>query len=92
MTGGPYRVRYSDAFARDLAKLDRAWAKRILTYLAERVDGSEDPRLHGRPLTGARLGGLWRYRIGDYRVTAEINDDTLVVLAVHAGHRSTIYR
>jgi mRNA interferase RelE/StbE len=92
MTSGPYRVRYSDAFERDLAKIDRAQAKRILAYLATRIDGADDPRQHGRALTGAKLGGLWRYRIGDYRVTAEISDDTLIVLAVHAGHRSTIYR
>lgn len=78
-----WRVVYSDGFARDLAKIDRTQARRILKYLATRIDGQPDPRQHGRGLTGAELGHLWRYRIGDYRVVADIHDHTLTVLAVN---------
>ncbi|MGB3013186.1 MAG: type II toxin-antitoxin system RelE/ParE family toxin, partial [Candidatus Nanopelagicales bacterium] len=71
-----WRVVYSDGFARDLSKLDRSQARRILRYLAERIDGQPDPRAHGHTLTGPELGGLWRYRIGDSRVITELTDDT----------------
>jgi mRNA interferase RelE/StbE len=87
-----WRVIYSDGFARDLAKLDRSEARRILKYLCERIDGQPDPRAHGHALTGPELGGLWRYRIGGYRVIAELTDNTCTVLALRVGHRSAIYR
>jgi mRNA interferase RelE/StbE len=87
-----WRVVYSDGFARDLGKLDRTQARRILKYLAERIDGQSDPRAHGHALAGLELGGLWRYRIGDYRVITELTDETCTVLALRVGHRSTIYR
>ena len=79
--GPTWRVVYSDGFAR-----------RILKYLTERIDGQPDPRAHGHALTGPELGGLWRYRIGNYRVITELTNDTCTVLALRVGHRSTIYR
>jgi mRNA interferase RelE/StbE len=87
-----WRVVHSRRFARDLAKMDRTQARRILQYLATRIDGQPDPRRHGRALTGPELGNLWRYRIGDYRVIVDIQDDTLTVLAATATHRSDAYR
>ena len=90
--GPTWRVVYSDGFARDLGKLDRSQARRILKYLTERIDGQPDPRAHGHALTGPELGGLRRYRIGNYRVITELTNDTCTVLALRVGHRSTIYR
>jgi mRNA interferase RelE/StbE len=87
-----YRVEHTEAFARDLRKMDREVARRILAFLATRVDGSSDPRQYGRALTGATLGHLWRYRVGDYRVIVDIGDEALIVLAIHADHRSSVYR
>lgn len=86
-----YRVRYSDGFARDLRRLDPQIAKRILRFLTDRVDGTDDPRVFGAALQGSRFEGLWRYRVGDWRIVVEIQDDELIVLALQAGHRREIY-
>lgn len=55
------------------------------------MTGSLDPRAPGKALTG-RFSGLWRYRVGDYRIICKIEDDRLVVLVVEVGHRRDIYR
>ena len=65
--------------------------RRIRDYLERRVAVLDDPRELGEPLKG-NFAGLWRYRVGDYRVIAQIQDDRLVVLVVRVGHRREIYR
>jgi mRNA interferase RelE/StbE len=62
-----------------------------LRYLRERIAGAEDPRRFGQALTGDAKG-LWRYRVGDYRIVAAIEDDRFVVLVVTVGHRREMYR
>lgn len=80
-----------DAFAeRQLRKLDRSAQKRLLDWLSDRIDGCKNPRHFGEPLRGD-LSGLWRYRVGDYRIICEIQDEKLVVLALAIGHRRDIY-
>jgi mRNA interferase RelE/StbE len=86
-----WRVEFDRAAARDLRKLGADAEGRILRYLRERIAGSPDPRRIGHPLTGDRKG-LWRYRIGDYRIVVSIEDDRFVVLVVAIGHRREIYR
>jgi mRNA interferase RelE/StbE len=63
----------------------------VLRYLRERIADSDDPRRLGQALTGDRKG-LWRYRVGDYRIVAAIEDDRFVVLVVAVGHRREVYR
>jgi mRNA interferase RelE/StbE len=75
---------------KELAKLDRPVAQRILRFLRERVSPLEDPRLLAKPLKG-NLSELWSYRVGDYRLLCEIRDETLVVLVVRIGHRKEVY-
>ena len=75
---------------RELRKLDVQSRKMIVAYLEERIEGGEDPRRFGKPLK-ADLAGLWRYRVGDYRIVCRIVDRELVVLVLSAGHRKTIY-
>lgn len=77
--------------AKQLAKLDRGEAKRITTFLRERLATIDDPRSTGKALTGP-LGGLWRYRIGDYRVICEIQDSVVRILVVEVGHRRDVYQ
>ncbi len=76
---------------RDLERLDRQVAKRIVRYLAETVAGAQHPRKLGKPLSG-KLKHLWGYRVGDYRILCELHDDRLVVVAIAIGHRREIYR
>ena len=75
------------AFAqKQLGKLDKPLAERVLDWLDDRVEGCKNPRHFGEPLTGG-LSGFWRYRIGDFRVICEIQDNRLVVLALSIGQR-----
>jgi len=73
-----------------LGKLDRQAQKEILIYLDQRIATLEDPRRFGKALR-SELAGLWRYRIRDYRLICQIQDDVLVVLVVAVGNRKNIY-
>lgn len=75
---------------RQLRNLDKAAASRIIAYMNE-VAALDNPRRRGKALTGP-FGGLWRYRIGDYRVVCDIRDAELLVLIARVGHRATVYR
>jgi mRNA interferase RelE/StbE len=87
-----YRVELSAEVARELGKLDRQQAKRVLKFLHERVAKLDDPRSIGKSLHGSRLGEFWKYRVGDYRFICKIEDDRLIVLVLRVGHRKEIYR
>ena len=87
-----YSVELSAEVARELGKLDRQQAKRILKFLEERVAKLDDPRSIGKALHGSRLGEFWKYRVGDYRLIGKIEDDRLIVLVLRVGHRKEIYR
>nr|WP_231994840.1 type II toxin-antitoxin system RelE/ParE family toxin [Vaginimicrobium propionicum] len=75
---------------KSLRKLDRQVARKIVAALAELAE-LDDPRSRGKALTG-NLVGLWRYRVGDYRLLCLIDDEVLVVLVVDVAHRSKVYR
>ena len=85
-----WRVEFDRDAARDLRKLDVPGQRRILRYLRERIATDEDPRRFGHALTGD-LKGLWRYRVGDYRIVASIADEHFVVLVVTVGYRREVY-
>jgi len=86
-----WTVEYSDTALKELRKLDKQTAKRIVDFMEERVVGRENPRSTGKILTGLK-GGLWRYRIGDYRIICDIQDNLLRVLVLQIGHRREVYR
>ncbi len=77
---------------RELDKLDPQIARRILSFLFDRVAQLDNPRSIGEALTGARLGSLWKYRVGDYRLISSIEDDRLVILVVKIGNRREVYQ
>jgi len=85
-----WTVEVSDYAEKQLRKLDKPIQKRLLDWLEDRIEGCKNPRHFGEPLRG-EMAGLWRYRIGDYRVICEIQDQQLVVLALAVGHRREIY-
>ena len=74
----------------ELKKLDKQTRTFILAWIEKNLVGCSDPRLHGKGLTAYR-SGQWRYRIGDYRVLAEIQEGKLIILVLSAGHRKNIY-
>lgn len=85
-------IEVSDAAKKHLAKMGRVEAKRITAFLRQRVASLDDPRQLGGPLQGSHFAGLWRYRVGDYRILVEIQDGKLTVLVIGIGHRGEVYR
>lgn len=85
-----WQLLVSPEAVKQLSKLDRPTAKLITSWLGKNVDGCENPGTHGKPLKGD-LAGSWRYRIGNYRVLCELQDERLVVLAIEVPHRSEVY-
>ena len=85
-----YEVLYTVQAVKELKKLDTHTRTLILAWIEKNLVGCSDPRLHGKGLTANR-SGQWRYRIGDYRVLAEIQEEKLIILVLSAGHRKNIY-
>ncbi len=85
-----WRVEFAPAAARELRKLGAEPQRQILTYLRNRIAGPDDPRRFGKPLLGDKAG-LWRYRVGDFRILAEIHDGRVTVLVLAVGHRRHVY-
>ncbi len=83
-----WKVEFQKSAAKQLRALDRPIQQRVLTYFRTRVLAADDPRQLGKALTG----GLWRYRIGDYRAICKLEDERLVVLVLEIGHRREVYR
>jgi mRNA interferase RelE/StbE len=87
-----WTVQINDNALKQLEKLGKAEARRIRDYLRDRIAPLPDPRQLGKSLIGSKLGELWRYRVGDYRIICELQDDELIVLVVEIGHRREVYR
>ena len=85
-----WKIEFDSDVVKDLRKLGHTAQKRIITFLKEKIATDHDPRVHGTALTG-NLIGLWRYRVGDYRVISKIEDDVYTVLVIKVGHRKDIY-
>ena len=86
-----WTIDYTDTAKDQLRKLDKQTARRIVDYMNERIAVLENPRSIGKALTGP-LGGLWRYRVGDYRVICDIQDERVGVLVLRLGRREEVYR
>jgi mRNA interferase RelE/StbE len=87
-----WRIELTAGAKKQLAKLDHHEAKRLTTFVRERLATLDDPRTMGKALTGPTLGVYWRYRVGDYRLLCDIQDKVLVILVIDIGHRKEIYR
>ncbi len=85
-----YTVEYTERAVRSLRKLDPSVRSLIKAWIDKNLIDCDDPRIHGKDLTANR-SGQWRYRVGDYRILADIQDEKLIILVVEIGHRSKIY-
>ena len=85
-----YTVQYTVGAIKNLKKLDKHTQALILGWIEKNLTNCENPRQHGKCLTANR-SGQWRYRIGDYRLICEIEDDKIVILILSIGHRREIY-
>ena len=86
-----YSVHTTARFDREFKKLDRYTQRMLKAWIEKNLVDCPNPRLHGKGLTANR-SGQWRYRIGDYRLICEIEDDKLVILALSVGHRRDVYQ
>ena len=86
-----WTIKYSDSFIKEFGTLDRTIQLMVRNWIRKHLQETIDPRIYGKPLTG-NLKGLWRYRIGDYRLLVEIQDSVLIIRFVSIGHRKEIYK
>jgi len=87
-----WRIELDPAVEKDLKRIGPENARRIIRFLRERIANLEDPRNLGEPLHGQELGGFWKYRSGDYRIIASIQDQLITIRIVRIGHRRDVYR
>lgn len=85
-----YSVETTTRFDREFKKLDKYTQRMMKAWIVKNLVGCENPRIHGKGLTANR-SGQWRYRIGDYRLICQIQDDRLIILALTIGHRRDVY-
>jgi mRNA interferase RelE/StbE len=85
-----WRIEFAASAAKELGKLGKPAQKQITEYLRKRVLGSTHPRDLGKPLR-KDLAGFWKYRVGDYRIIATIEEDRFLILVVRVGHRRQVY-
>ena len=87
-----WQIEVSDVAKKQLSKMGRVEAKRITAFLRLRIASLDDPRQLGEALQGTRYAGIWRYRVGDYRILVDIRDEVVTVIVVGVGHRGEVYR
>jgi len=86
-----YKVIIEDKARKELKKMDQFQMKIILRWIRNNLEGTQNPRAHGKALT-ADYQGYWRYRVGNYRILAEIVDDQVIINVVKVGHRREVYK
>jgi len=87
-----WRIELSALGQKNIHQLDPLNRRRVLKFLSERVAVLDDPRSLGEALKGSKLGNFWKYRVGDYRIIADIQDGALCILNVRVGNRRDVYR
>lgn len=85
-----YQVRFGNRAQKTLKKMDKRQASIIMAWLKKNLMETKNPRIRGKGLVGDR-SGEWRYRIGDYRLIADIGDEKVIILVLEIGHRRDIY-
>lgn len=83
------RIEYAPAASKQFTQLDKPIQRRIKKYMSE-IAILDNPRARGKELT-SNLSGLWRYRVGDYRILCRIRDDKLIITVIEIEHRSMVY-
>lgn len=85
-----YAVVYTDDARKSIRKIDKKQQNLIKKWIEKNLIGCENPRINGKPLKG-KLKKYWRYRVGNYRLIADINDNKIIITIVNVGHRQGVY-
>ncbi len=88
----PWTIEYASSVRKTVKKLDPQTRQRIRDFLETRLANADNPRHIGKALKGSKFENLWRYRVGDHRIIAQINDKIVTILIIRIGHRKDIYR
>lgn len=91
MSDMKYQVRYTKDALKTLKKLDKYDASLLIGWIEKNLVGCDDPRHFGKALSN-NLSGQWRYRVGDYRLLCEIQDEEITILIINIGHRRDVYK
>lgn len=86
-----YQIELTEQFKKEFKKLDKYTQKLLRSWINKNIENIENPRQNGKALVGNKLG-LWRYRIGDYRLICKIEDEKLIILALAIAHRKDVYK
>ena len=86
-----WKIEFDKKAKNEFLNLDSQAKKRIIKFIDDRLIKSENPRIYGAPLKG-HLSGLWKYRVGTYRLICQVEDSILTILVVSVGHRKAIYK
>lgn len=86
-----WQIEFSETAVKQLKKIDKNTSKRIIDFFRERIAKTDNPRNIGKALRGP-LGNFWRYRVGDYRIICDIQDNNFVILVLKVANRSEVYR
>ena len=86
-----YKILFDRNADKQLKKIDKTQQRIMVNWITKNLENTNDPRVFGKALKG-NLKDYWRYRIGDYRIIAEINDDEVKILIIEIGHRKDIYK
>lgn len=86
-----YKILFEKNADKQLKKIDTTQQRIIVSWIAKNLENTNDPRIFGKSLKG-NLKDYWRYRVGNYRIIAEINDDEVKILIIEVGHRKDIYK
>jgi mRNA interferase RelE/StbE len=86
-----YKLLFEKNAIKQLSKIDKSQQIIIYSYLKKNLENTTNPRIFGKPLKGP-LKDYWSYRVGDYRIIAEINDDEIKIIIIEIGHRKDIYK
>lgn len=87
-----WRIEFDPRALDELKRLDKTVQVRIIKTIRERMAPLENPRVLGQALRGEELGRYWKYRIGDYHLICDIQDETVLILVLCVGHRKEVYR
>lgn len=86
-----WTIEISRSAEKQINKLDRVAQESIVRFLRDRLKPADNPRQWGKPLHGDKKG-LWRYRVGDYRLICDIQEEKITILVLRVGHRKEVYR
>ena len=86
-----YTVLIEKNALKQLKRIDKFQRRMIYGYIKKNLENTSDPKIQGKPLRG-KLKNYWRYRVGDYRIIAEIDEGTVKIIIIKIGHRKDIYR